>query len=291
MSGSLIPCLLYLSSTLQLKLPLKVHYLPVEDLYFLLVSLAFLSHFLPRLFQLCELLDLPDEFLVELLVVLLLNLGVSLHVLNDLLLLQILLAETLDKHWINLWLGHLSLQQNAQPLRLLHIEGQLGLVLFYLGELQSLLEVCEFLLFEHVLLVDLFDFELQSGNLAVLGGQSALLGHLCTRHRLELHTRTLGKKHGCLLANIMVDLPLLELLEELIICLHLLARWHEYLLHDLLNHIVFLANVRMLALHLCFELLIGDRHLVDLLLQFNLLLVQALLVGVLHALGEVGSLI
>ena len=89
----------------------------------------------------------------------------------------------------------------------------------------------------------------------------------------------------------MVDLPLLELLEELIICLHLLARWHEYLLHDLLNHIVFLANVRMLALHLCFELLIGDRHLIDLLLQFDLLLVQALLVGVLHALGEVGSLI
>ena len=45
--GSLIPCLLYLSSTLKLKLPLKVHYLPVEDLYFLLVSLTFLSHFLP----------------------------------------------------------------------------------------------------------------------------------------------------------------------------------------------------------------------------------------------------
>ena len=79
------------------------------------------------------------------------------------------------------------------------------------------------------------------------------------------------------------------MLEELVVGLvDLLTLRDEYLLHDLLDHVVFLAKVGMLALHLSLQLLIRYLHLIDLLLQLDLLLIEPFLVRVLHALRDVG---
>ena len=91
------------------------------------------------------------------------------------------------------------------------------------------------------------------------------------------------------MTNIVIDFSLLEALEELVVGLvDLLALGDEYLLHHLLDHVVLLAKMGMLTLHLGLQLLIRDLHLIDLLLQLDLLLVESLLVCVLHALWDVG---
>lgn len=89
----------------------------------------------------------------------------------------------------------------------------------------------------------------------------------------------------------MIDFAFLKLLQELVVGLHLLGSRHEHLLHHLLDHVVLLPDVRVLTLHLSFELLVRDCHLIDLLLQLDLLLVEAFLVSVLHAIRHVGLLV
>lgn len=91
------------------------------------------------------------------------------------------------------------------------------------------------------------------------------------------------------MAKVVIYFSFLKALQELVVGLvDLLALRHEYLLHHLLDHVVFLAQVSMLALHLRLQLLIRDLHLIDLLLQLYLLFIESLLVRVLHALGHVG---
>lgn len=86
----------------------------------------------------------------------------------------------------------------------------------------------------------------------------------------------------------MIYFSLLEVLEELVIGLvDLLALRDEHLLHDLLDHVVFLAKVGMLALHLSLQLLIRYLHLIDLLLQLDLLFIESFLIRMLHALRDV----
>ena len=73
------------------------------------------------------------------------------------------------------------------------------------------------------------------------------------------------------MTNIVIDFSLLEALEELVVGLvDLLALGDEYLLHHLLDHVVLLAKMGMLTLHLGLQLLIRDLHLIDLLLQLDL---------------------
>lgn len=193
--------LLSLIPLLHLQVLLELADFAVEDENLLLVSRGLLGQLLPRLLQLGELLDLYDHFPVQFLIVFLLDLGIALHILNDLLLLQILLAQALNQRRVYLWLGDLPFEQDAKPLRLLHIESKLRLILFDLRELEGLLQICKLLLFEHQLLVDLLDLELQRRYLTIFGSQCALLCQLCTRDGFELDACCpFGKEKSSLMA-------------------------------------------------------------------------------------------
>ena len=65
----------------------------------------------------------------------------------------------------------------------------------------------------------------------------------------------------------------------------------EYLLHDLLHHLILLLDVALLTLQLSPQLLILYEHLIELLLQRDLLLVELLLVCILQALWQICFLI
>lgn len=90
-----------------------------------------------------------------------LDLGIALHVLNDLLLLHILLAQALNQARVDLRLRYFPFEQDSKPLGLLHIESKLCFVLLDLRELESLLQIRKLLIFERRLFVDLLDLELQ----------------------------------------------------------------------------------------------------------------------------------
>ena len=83
---ALVPGLLLgLIPLLHLQVLLELADFAVEDEDLLLVSRGLLGQLLPRLLELGELLDLYDHLPVQFLVVFLLDLGVALHILKDLL--------------------------------------------------------------------------------------------------------------------------------------------------------------------------------------------------------------
>ena len=123
----------------------------------------------------------------------------------------------MDEARVNFRLGDLPFEKDAQPLGLLHVEGELCLVLLNLGELEGLFQIGKFLLFLHANFVNLLDLELQSGDLAIFGGQRALLRNFCGSYCLELHACSLSQEHRSFLAHVVANFSLLELLKELVI--------------------------------------------------------------------------
>lgn len=88
-----------------------------------------------------------------------------------------------------------------------------------------------------------------------------------------------------------MNLPVMEILQK-VTALAVLGRSRmEYLLHDLLHHLILLLDVALLTLQLSLQLLVLYEHLIELLLQRDLLLVELLLVCVLQALRQVRFLI
>ena len=162
------------------------------------------------------------------------------------------------------------LQQDPQPLRLLHIKSQFSLILFDLCKLKSLLQIEQFLFLTQQLLIDFFHLELKWGYLAILAdyrglsfyGFGACLGLRCTL--------------VVVLAHVFVEyLSVLEILKELFwLGGNLVASVRvEHLLHDLLNHDVFSFYEALLTLELGFQELIHLGHLVKLLFEVDFLLV------------------